>query len=229
MSRTALVLIATGHKYWPYINSFLESAKKFFVPHDTFLFTDNSAICNVKYRYPCEALGYPKATLYRYHTILRAQSELSRYDYIFYSDIDMRFIASVLENEIFSNGITATEHPGFVGLVGSPERNPESTAYVECPRTYFCGGFNGGTSRAYLRMAEAIRASIDADLKKGFVAVWHDESHLNRYLYDNPPARILTPSFCYPDTPNDFYRNLWREKRGVVYEPKLLALVKNPQ
>lgn len=41
---------------------------------------------------------------------------------------------------------------------------------------------------------------IDEDALNGVTAVWHDESHWNRYLVNHPPTLSLTPSYCwYPD------------------------------
>jgi histo-blood group ABO system transferase len=45
--------------------------------------------------------------------------------------------------------------------------------------------------------------------------VWHDESHFNRYMIDNPPTKILTPSYCYGESMN------------IPFPKKLLALNKN--
>jgi histo-blood group ABO system transferase len=56
---------------------------------------------------------------------------------------------------------------------------------------------------------------IDEDLEKGIIAVWHDESHWNRYCIDNTPTTILSPSYCYPEGWN------------ANYERKLLALDKD--
>jgi|SRR6266478_3420714 len=234
--RTALLLLATGEKYQQYVEPLLESARKFFVPHDALIWTDNRQIGKAFYK---QGLGYPNETLYRYHTFLTQEGLLRSYDYLFYSDIDMRFVAPVIEEEIFSDGITATLHPGFaheridkksgdfVPTCGTPERaNPISTAYIAkgTDNKYFCGGFNGGTSETYLRMARVIKKNIDIDKENfgmGYSAKWHDESHLNRYLYDNQPAKILTPSFCYPEDYDGGYG--WTPN---TYEPKLIALDK---
>jgi len=230
-SKTALVVIATGDVYRQYSRDLVASAKRFFVPHDVVLFTDNPSEFAVPIKIKREPLGYPRATLTRYHAIYDARETLSKYDHIFYSDADMLFVAPVTEEEIFSEGITATEHPGYVGMCGTPERNPRSTAYLASTRTYFCGGFNGGTSGAFLQMAETIKNAVDADDANGILAIWHDESHLNRYLYDHPPARILTPAFCYPQSEYEareggHYAFMWRQagRQGIV--PKLVALDK---
>jgi hypothetical protein len=78
-------------------------------------------------------------------------------------------------------------------------------------------------------MAQSIRKSIDTDIANGVVALWHDESHLNRYLYDHPPAKTLTPAFCWPDPEAEGvkYAEIWAQaNRGAPIVPKLLALKK---
>ncbi|HKJ23773.1 MAG TPA: hypothetical protein VKB65_03060 [Myxococcota bacterium] len=83
---------------------------------------------------------------------------------------------------------------------GAYETRPESTACVARHegRVYLMGGFYGGRTAAFLAMAERIRADVDRDAARGITAVWHDESHLNRYLIDHPP-RVLTPSHGFPE------------------------------
>jgi hypothetical protein len=230
-TKTALVVIASGEIYWRYAEALIVSAKKFFIPHDIFLFTDREAKFDVKKQVAIPSLRFPEATLKRYHIFLEEEEALSQYENIFYCDADMLFAESIAENEILSYGITVVEHPGFLGHPegASYESNPASTAYLKQAMTYVCGGFNGGTSRAYLEMAKVIRAAIDTDLEHGIVARWHDESHLNRYCYDNPPARILSPAFCHP-IPGEAYRKGWEAARGAEYVktivPKIIAIEK---
>jgi hypothetical protein len=198
---TALIQIATGQVYWRYARDLIASAKQFFVPHDVVLFTDSTERFDVKHQFAWPSLGYPRATLHRYHAVMSQRGLLAQYDNIFYADADALFVSQVNEGDIFSDGITATLHGGFYAQNrgGTPERRSASTAYIAGElKQYYCGGFNGGTSAAYLKMAETIRDAVDADHAKGIIAVWHDESHLNCYLHDHPPARVLTPSFCYP-------------------------------
>lgn len=232
---TALLLIATGPKYWDFAEAMIRSAREFLFPHDVVLFTDcqHSFGFDVEYQFEVPPAGYPAATLNRYHTFLSQEFLLSGYDHLFYSDVDMRFVAPVFEHNILSEGITATLHPGFAvnrrprhraTTVGTPERRPESACYI--PRNannkYFCGGFNGGTSFSFLKMAEHIRNMINKDEENGIVPIWHDESGLNRYLYENPPARVLTPSFCYPESYKGQYG--WTPEQ---FTPVLLALDKD--
>jgi len=227
-AKTALLLIATGKRYWGFADDFIDSAKQFFIPHDVILFTDAERDFGTMYQFKCPSLVYPDATLLRYHLFTEQKELLRWYENIFYSDADMRFVAPVTEEEVLSDGITATQHPGYIGTPGTPETRKESKAYIGEPlRNYFCGGFNGGTSHAYLTMAENIKNAIDEDKKKNITAIWYDESHLNRYLFFNPPAKILSPAFCYPDIRNDFYKDIWRAAGLGKIVPKLLALEKS--
>ena len=46
-------------------------------------------------------------------------------------------------------------------------------------------------------MAETLRHNIDADSAENFIAVWHDESHMNRYFVDHPTL-MLSRLYAYP-------------------------------
>jgi hypothetical protein len=224
--KTALLVIATGERYHQYVNPLLESAKEFFVEHDAFLWADELIPSIAKFQLQKYALGFPNETLYRYHTFFEQYQFLEKYDYLFYIDVDMRFVAPVGE-EIFSDGITATLHPGYVGTPGTPERRAESMAVIPqgSNNRYFCGGFNGGTSGHFLRMAQAIKGAVDEDASRGITAIWHDESHLNRYLYLNGPTKVLDPSYCYPENAGPYYTSKWKAA-GLIVTPKILALTK---
>lgn len=231
--RTAFVVIATGDRYHRFVDRLLRSMQvhlKF--EYTVFLWTDIYYPVRGVVQFRLENAGFPRTTLHRYHTFLTQQVALAKFDQIFYCDVDMEFVADVRESDICSDGITATLHPGFIhdrrhlecpGTDGTPERRPVSTACIPegSGNKYFCGGFNGGTSAAYLRMAQTIKQNVDLDKASGLTALWHDESHLNRYLHDNPPARILTPSFCFPEDYNGKW--LWIEQE---YPPVLVALDK---
>jgi|HubBroStandDraft_2_1064218.scaffolds.fasta_scaffold09662_2 hypothetical protein len=239
--KTAFVLISHGAKYHQYIAPLLQSMKdNLQFPYDVFLWTDLPIRpSGVMFHHFCPYAGFPAATLQRYHMFLQAEADLCRYDQIFYSDIDMRFVAPVRIEDIASEGITATLHPGFVVdrshikewtgnylpcRAGTPDRNPRCTAYIPhgTRNQYFCGGFNGGNAKAFLDMSRMIRANVDIDARNGIKALWNDESHLNNYLWKNPPSRILSPSFCYPED----YHGQWAW-RPDAYRAVLMALDKS--
>ncbi len=225
----ALLVIATGERYHQYIDPLLTSARSYFVPHEPILWSDRWEYGKYP-RFDKKNAGFPNTTLYRYNTFLEQRRTLECYDYVYYVDVDMRFVAPVKEEDIISDGITAVLHPGYLGLNGTPEKNPESAAYCPVVRNYFCGGFIGGRTDAFLKMSETIAAAVDSDTGKGIRAVWNDESHSNRYLYDNPPSKILGPEFCYPESeythPGSYYSAIWRMANRQVGQAKLLALDK---
>lgn len=226
MNPTVLVIIATGN-YIDYVNPLVSSAKKFFVSHDIFLFSDSEHIFSgVDTQVKCEYLGYPGQTLMRYHSILSQQTVLRDYDNLFYVDVDMLFVAPIKEDDIFADGVVATLHPGYVNRSGTPERRASSTAYIppDAKNSYFCGGFIGGKTDSFLYMAEEIKKNVDIDTEKGITAIWHDESHSNNFLWRNPPARVLTPSYCWPEGCGGTYCD-WPES----YPAKLVALTKGPR
>ena len=87
---------------------------------------------------------------------------------------------------------------------------------------YYAGGFNGGKPKHFLKMSKTIVNNIEKDFENNLIAVWHDESHMNRYLLNNPPTVELTPSYCYPEAV-EHNPTGW----NVPFEPKILALDKN--
>jgi hypothetical protein len=189
---------------------------------------------------------WPMVTLKRYHYFTDYARNLGEMDYLFYVDVDMRFVARCAD-EILPDRVqklVAVQHPAFYrghrgfgsrlidactrGRWSSRplphkafpfERNPSSLACISEReyRAYYYGGFNGGEAGAFLAMAATLRAAIDEDLHNGIVAVWHDESHLNRYLCGRTP-KVLSPSYSYPESG---YRHLRHLK------PIIVALDKN--
>lgn len=219
-NKIGLLIIATN-KYINFLNDLLISAENFFCTDQQvtyFIFTNKEISVNTKRNYKIfytEHKSWPWMTLGRYKMFWDNREDLSKMDYLFYCDVDMKFV-NFVGPEILGDRV-ATLHPGYVGKRGAPETNPESLACIreEESMTYFAGGFNGGSSGEFLKMSDQLSRNIDIDYSKGIVAVWHDESHLNRYLVDNPPTVKLSPSYCYPESWN------------LPYVKRLLALNKN--
>jgi histo-blood group ABO system transferase len=218
--KIGLLIIATN-KYTQFLQPLIESADEFFLKGKDvtyFVFTNeeididserNVVKINVDHK------EWPWMTLGRYKIFANNKDELSKMDYLYYSDADMRFVGDV-GDEILSDRV-ATQHPGYYGTRGTPETNPNSLACVNLNEEmqYFAGGFNGGSSIEYLKMCKTISENIDTDYSKGIIAIWHDESHMNRYFIDNKPTKILNPSYCYGESMN------------IPFEKKLIALDKN--
>jgi histo-blood group ABO system transferase len=227
--KIGLLVICLG-KYDIFLPPLVKSVEKYFLTnHDVtvFCFTDKDLpskkgrINIVKVPVDPERYKpfFPYATLKRYHMFAENKESLKDMDYLYYCDVDMLF-ASNVEEEVLPDtetGLTGTEHPGFFGgRRGTYETNVLSEACVKNSegKTYFAGGFNGGTREAFLAMSEHIKNKVDMDANKNIMAIWHDESHMNRYFIDHPP-KMLSPAYCFPES--------W----AIPFEKKLLALDKN--
>jgi hypothetical protein len=170
--------------------------------------------------------GWPAATLYRYHVLAQHLPQL-RHDYVFMVDADM-LVEAPVGPEILAP-LVATRHPGYVETVRDElpyERSASSAAQVREGEgvAYYAGGFVGGAREHVLDLAQRIAANVDLDERRGVVARWHDESHLNRCLIDTPPFLELSPAYCHPDD-DAAYRAVWRER----YPRRLVAVDKRPE
>lgn len=227
-----LLIIATEN-YSTYVEPLLSSADKFFLEGYSvtyFIFTNRSIELvtdrNVVF-IDVEHRNWPWMTLGRYGIFESNSETLAKMDYLFYCDADMRF-ESHIGTEIISDRV-ATQHPGYWSTRGVPETRPESTAcvYEEEEMEYFAGGFNGGTRKEFLKMSKIISKNILEDWSKGIVAIWHDESHLNRYFIDNKPTRILDNSYCCDEYGNSpFGRKLVALYKSVEKANELRSLTK---
>ena len=67
--------------------------------------------------------------------------------------------------------------------IGSWETNPLSSAYVApgARLKYVHGAVWFGLNAPFLKMSEQLDRNVKADLNEKYIAVWHDESHLNWY------------------------------------------------
>lgn len=215
--QVGLLIVATG-KYIKFVPGLIKSAEKHFCPgHQVtfFVFTDDLNFNHPNtFIMPHSRLGWPYDTLMRFHAYKKYKDQYKDFDYLYACDADMLFVDTV-GDEIFGNRM-AVIHPGFYNSRGSYETNPKSLAYVgpKEGKHYFCGGFYGGKASTVLKQLDVLIARVDQDLKNKIIAVWHDESHLNRYYINNPPDVILNPSYCYPESWN------------LPFPKKLLALDK---
>lgn len=222
--KVGLLIVATG-KYIEFVKPLIDSANKYFCTnHDVtyFVFTDDEQFQapNV-IKIDQKKLGWPYDTLMRIVLYDKHKDTLKEMDYLFATDADMLFV-DMVGDEILSERV-ATQHPGYVGRRGTYETRRRSTAYVHSGEGthYFAGGFNGGSRDEFIKMVRTLAENIQKDLVNNIVAIWHDESHINRYFINNPPTKILTPSYCYSMSLEA------TNGRVLPYPKRLVALDKN--
>jgi len=223
--KIGLLTVATG-KYIDFVLPLINSAKKFFcTKHEVcfFVFTDQKSLSIKGVSFlPHIRLGWPYDTMMRVGAYNKHKKSYKDCDYLFACDADMLFVDFV-GDEILNKRV-GTRHPGFMHKNGSYEIRKESIAFVSPNegKYYFAGGFYGGDRSSFCKINSSILEMIEHDKKKNIVAVWHDESYLNRYFINNPPTKILTPDYCFPDK-----KELAKKWRIDNFKGKLLALTKN--
>jgi len=226
--KICILTIATN-KYLQFVEKLYEDISEKFCPGaeiSCLLFTDHEieeSGDNVRVHY-IDHEPWPMPTLKRYNYFVKEKDFILEHDYCFYFDADMR-IDEVVEMDEVCRDLVATRH-GYQSLMDpssqSFDRNPKSLACVpldEKTVTYYAGGFNGGKTEVFMGMAETIAERVNKDLEKNVVALWHDESHMNRYLIDTPPTLDLDPTYCYAE---EFIGTNYPYKPG-----KIIALKKN--
>lgn len=208
----AILYICTG-QYDVFWKDFYDSYEEYFLINshkEYFVFTDASNLYkkgedNVHIIYQ-ESLGWPNNTLMRYHMFNRILNQLEKFDYIFFMNANCKCTALITEEEFLpeENQLLVVQHPGFYNKTNDQftyDRNPESTAYIPMGegKYYICGGVNGGESKVFIQLIKDIIQCVDIDHEHDVIALWHDESHINKYIQSHTNYRILTPAYCYPE------------------------------
>lgn len=207
-----ILYIVTG-RYTVFWKDFYSSLREKFLPgidKHIFLFSEQEGFFtpspDITY-IPIERLEWPYQTLLRYKTFADHADLWKDCDYVFFMNADYTFYKTV-GPEILpgpdDGGLAAVEMQKSLDLKPEEypyERNPESTAYIPVGQGehYFSGAFNGGTGEAFLELSRAIVASTQEDLDRGIIAVWHDESQLNKYLLDKP-CKVLPPIYLWHES-----------------------------
>jgi hypothetical protein len=220
-----LNLIATN-KYLSFLDVICPSVEDHFFPgsevtvlvHTNLDLPDLSKYSRVKFiKNQIDHEPWPFTTLRRFEYFLLSRDIMMDHDYCFYVDVDSFFIGEINESLLPKKGMIGTIHPCLFQGPGTPERNPKSKAYIPfgSDNRYFCGGFFGGKSEDFVRTSEFIRQNIQDDLDQGIIAIWHDESHLNKYLFENPPALVLDHPFSVAENMTPI-----KEGSGVLFLDK---------
>jgi hypothetical protein len=222
--KIAFLSIATN-KYNLFITPFLKHFENYckLSNVDIFLFTDvQEEVYKPKninlYTHYITHLPWPIGNNMRYHYYLEKKEILKLYDYIYHIDIDM-FLVSNISEEILEKRV-CVNHPGFFMQPRSTfpyEKNIISNAYIPDDKGnfYFQNCFQGGESSEFIHMSETIKKYTEEDLKKYIFPHALDESYMNKYMVDNPPTKILSPGYAYPQ--------LW----NIPVEKKIIHVYKD--
>ena len=184
--KICILTIATN-KYIQFVERLLDNIEENFLNgHEIrcLLFTDhevetsdNVRVCQIDHE------PWPMPTLKRFNYFIKEKDWILEHDYCYYLDVDMGTVDKV-GDEVLSD-LVATMHPYqsfYPKQDRSYDRNSKSLAYVpvgEEPENYYAGGFNGGSTKRFLEMAEVLADRVTKDLENDVIALWHDESQMN--------------------------------------------------
>ncbi len=209
--KVGILVIALG-RYTEFWHELYESCEKYFLPKwekEYYVFTDAS---DLKYRnkknvHPIyqKKLGWPFDTMMRFEMFLSQKEHLKKLDYLYFLNINLICIKPIGDEILptsYNDGLMVCTHAGYYTkpIETYPyERNPNCKAYVPMGegKHYAPGGFNGGTSAAFLALSEECSKNVRIDLQNRIIAQWHDESHLNKYILDKNPL-IMPINYMYP-------------------------------
>lgn len=230
-TKVGLLIIATN-KYDKFIQGLISSADRYFLKDldvTYYIFTDSDkkiySSRNIE-KINIEHKGFPFASMDRFMHFKNNKDLLLKQEYLFYVDVDCLFVDFIGE-DILGN-LVGVQHCGYVNKKGPLETNKNSCTYIEESnplkyKTYFGGGFSGGRSENYIKLSEKCDEWKDLDLSKNIMPIWHDETLINKYFSENYPDVVLTPSYHYPQSNINYYKNIWKKD----YNPKILLLDKN--
>jgi len=214
----AIIFIGTA-KYKEFFDGYYEGIIKNFLTNTSktiFAFTDNPqdpifAKPNVITK-KIEHLQWPFITLYRFKFMRSICDELLKFDNIFFIDADLWAVETITENDLpLDKELIGVQHPGFINKIGTFETDTRSHAnifdgYYDV-NSYRQGCFWGGKSEEVVKMIQQLDSLVDDDLKKGIVAVWHDESHMNKYFLLHPnKVHTVNAGFAQPQHGYDHIR-----------------------
>ncbi|TNM90775.1 hypothetical protein fugu_003064 [Takifugu bimaculatus] len=214
----ALTVFAVGRYLEAYLNKFLTSAETFFMPGlpvTYYVFTD------LPEQVPKVQLG-PQRTLkvivvekhsrwqdismMRMKTISETiESDIRHHSrYVFCFDVDQEFKGR-FGSEALGKSV-ALLHAHYYKLPKDRftyDRNFQSTAYMETGDFYYHAAIFGGVWENVKNLTDTCYMNIMKDKQSNVEALWHDESHLNKYFWLYKPSKLLSPEYCWDESIGD--------------------------
>ncbi|XP_043941689.1 histo-blood group ABO system transferase-like isoform X2 [Protopterus annectens] len=228
------LIIFAIKKYTRFLKDFLATAELYFMQGHRvhyYIFTDrpqdipNIALKENRFLHVIRSKPYKRwqDILFQRMKNIETQTAKQFYkevDYLVSTDIDMKFNDHV-GVEVLGN-LAATIHLGFYGkhrTIFSYERRQISEAYIPWNEGdfYYSSAFYAGTVKEIYLLAKVCAEGIEKDKKKGIEAIWHEESHFNKYLLYHKPTKVLSPEYTWD---NNFGTPSYLKKKRFIAVPK---------
>ncbi|KAL2103735.1 hypothetical protein ACEWY4_000603 [Coilia grayii] len=228
----ALTVFAVGRYLEIYLKDFLKTAERYFMvglPVDYYVFTDvprNVPEVQLAPGRTLQVVGVKRherwqdISMMRMETITEAIENVisKRNEYVFCMDVDQVFVGP-FGSEALGDSV-ALLHAYFYNKPVSEytyDRNPKSVAYMEDGDYYYHAAVFGGTWQNVKNITQSCLEGIKMDKANGVEAIWHDESHLNKYFWLYKPSKVLSPEYCWAteigfSSDIHVHRLIWAEK-----------------
>ena len=232
--KVAISFLGTG-KYLDFLPKYYENIEKYFLPNSekTILaFTDgelDGTPENLKV-FSQKHLDWPYITLKRFEIINKAREIINDHDWFVFIDGDALVVDRIEEEEFFTDkplfGVHHPCHylkmPPHNKYPGAYEITENCNAAVDLekyqPKVYYQGCFWGGKVPEVCAMIDELEYRVGDDLHRNVVALWHDESHLNKYFIENPDlVHTYGPEYAFPEVFKD----------QCTFKPKIVHLAKD--
>ncbi|XP_032416378.1 N-acetyllactosaminide alpha-1,3-galactosyltransferase-like [Xiphophorus hellerii] len=228
----ALTVFAVGRYLEAYLEAFLSSAEEHFMlglPVTYFVFTDLPEKMpkitlapqrNIKIVKVEKHSRWQDISMMRMKTISEVIDTVLKHNftYVFCFDVDQIFKGR-FGSEALGESV-ALLHAHYYKLPKDKftyDTNPESKACMTEGDYYYHAAIFGGTCEKVKALADYCYVNIMEDKLKNVEALWHDESHLNKYFWLNKPTKLLSPEYCWdnsiPNAEDIFIKRLvWAPK-----------------
>lgn len=211
-SSVALTVFAVGRYLDAYLKTFLTSAEQHFMlglPVTYYVFTDlpdkvpNVTLAsqrNIKVIQVEKHNRWQDISMMRMKMLSEAiESEIRHsFPYVFCFDVDQEFKGR-FGSEALGDSV-ALLHAHYYKLPKARftyDRNPKSKAFMDDGDFYYHAAIFGGLWQNVKHLVDACYLSIMEDKINNVEALWHDESHLNKYYWIHKPSRLLSPEYCW--------------------------------
>uniref|UniRef100_A0AAY5EEK9 Globoside alpha-1,3-N-acetylgalactosaminyltransferase 1, like 2 n=1 Tax=Electrophorus electricus TaxID=8005 RepID=A0AAY5EEK9_ELEEL len=211
----ATTVFAPGKYVW-FLKDFLESAERHYMQGyhvHYYIFTDqpeavpmvtlgaNRSLTTLKIP---SSNRWQEITLHRMEKLQKLiKTQLTNeVDYMFSLNVDTKFSGHWGAETL--GDIVAVIHPGYYSRPYDEfpyERRPESQAYIPqgMGDYYYGGAVFGGRVEEVHRLVKTCLMQLDLDKANSIEAMWHEESHLNKYFLYNKPTKILSPEYQWQE------------------------------